>query len=101
MSDAAQIWPAIARALFYLTPVIYPIEAIPEGWLTTLESFNPLAAPIFVQLRVWVIDPGAQTWPEYADGALQEFMPLILFVATCGLAGFVFARRARTLAEEI
>jgi ABC-2 type transport system permease protein len=98
--DVAQIWPAIARALFYLTPVIFPIEIIPKGWLTTLESFNPLA-PIFVQIRVWVIDSSAPTWSEYADSAFQEWMPIALFVGICVLSVFVFSRRSRTMAEEI
>src|SRR5262249_29398787 len=98
--DVAQIWPSIARALFYLTPVIFPIEIIPKGWLTTLESFNPLA-PLFVQLRVWVIDPSAQTWPQYASGPFQEWFPIFLLVATCVLAVVVFSRRAWTMAEEI
>ena len=98
--DVAQIWPAIARALFYHTPVIYPIEVIPKGWLTTLEAFNPLA-PIFVQIRAWVIDPTAPGWFESADGAFVELMPLVLFVAICVGGAVVFARRARTMAEEI
>jgi ABC-2 type transport system permease protein len=98
--DVAQIWPAIARALFFLSPVIYPIEEIPEGWLTTLEAFNPLA-PIFVQVRVWVIDADAPTWSEYADNIFQELTPFVLFAAICGLAVWVFVRRARTMAEEI
>jgi ABC-2 type transport system permease protein len=98
--DVAQIWPAIARALFYLTPVIYPIEVIPAGWLTTLESFNPVA-PIFVQLRAWVIDPSAPTWPQYADNAFKEWTPIVLLIAICVLAVVVFSRRARTMAEEI
>jgi ABC-2 type transport system permease protein len=98
--DVAQIWPAIARALFYLTPVIFPIEIIPKGWLTTLESFNPLA-PIFVQIRVWVIDPDAQTWSQYAGNTFQLLMPIVLFVAICAAAVVIFSRRARTMAEEI
>jgi ABC-2 type transport system permease protein len=98
--DVAQVWPAIARALFFLTPVIYPIEEIPKGWLTTLEAFNPLA-PIFVQIRVWVLDPNAPTWSEYADNLFLELTPFVIFVAICGLAVLVFSRRAKTMAEEI
>jgi ABC-2 type transport system permease protein len=98
--DVAQIWPAISRALFYLSPVIFPIETIPKGWLTTLEAFNPLA-PLFVQIRVWVIDPDAPTWFEYADGPFQEWMPFVLFVGICALGCWVFSRRARRMAEEI
>ncbi len=98
--DVAQILPGVCRALFFLTPVIYPIEAIPKGWLTTLESFNPLA-PLFVQLRVWVIDPDAPGWFEYAEGPFQELMPFVLFFAICGLGAYVFARRAGRVAEEL
>jgi ABC-type polysaccharide/polyol phosphate export permease len=80
--------------------VIYPIEVIPKGWLTTLEAFNPLA-PIFVQIRAWVIDPTAPSWFEFADGAFQELMPLVLFVVICVLAVVSFSRHAKTMAEEI
>jgi ABC-2 type transport system permease protein len=98
--DVAQVWPAIARGFFFLTPVIYPIEAVPEGWLTTVVSLNPLA-PFFVQLRTWVIDPDAPGWFEYADGAFQELTPFVVFVAVCGLAALVFSRRAKSVAEEL
>jgi ABC-2 type transport system permease protein len=98
--DVAQVWPAIGRALFFLSPVIYPIEEIPEGWLRTLEAFNPLA-PIFVQLRVWVIDADAPTWSEYAANLFQELTPFVVFAAICVLAVWLFSRRARTMAEEI
>jgi ABC-2 type transport system permease protein len=98
--DVAQLWPAIARALFYLTPVLYPIEVIPKGVLTTLEAFNPLA-PLFVQIRAWVIDPTAPSWFESVDGAFLEITPIVLFVAICVLAVVVFDRRARSAAEEI
>ena len=98
--DVVQIWPAIARSLFYLTPVIFPIETIPKGWLTTLEAFNPLA-PLFVQLRVWIIDPDAPGWFEYAEGPFQSLMPFVVYAVVCVLGALVFARRARRVAEEL
>ena len=97
--DVGQIVPLIARVLFYLTPVLFPIEALPKEWLIKLESFNPLA-PIFVEARVWLIDPNAPGWFEFVHGVLA-WVPFIVFGAVCVLGCVVFARRARYVAEEI
>lgn len=98
--DVAQVLPGINRALFFLTPVIYPIETLPSGWLTTLEAFNPLA-PLFVQVRTWVVDSDAPGWFEYADGAFETFMPFVIYAAVCVIGVTVFARRAKRTAEEL
>jgi ABC-type polysaccharide/polyol phosphate export permease len=97
--DVGQIVPLVTRVLFYLTPVLFPIEVLPEDWLVKAESFNPLA-PLFVEARVWIIDPDAPGWFEFVNGPLA-WLPFFLFAAVCVLGCVVFARRARHVAEEI
>jgi ABC-type polysaccharide/polyol phosphate export permease len=97
--DVGQVTPLINRVLFYLTPVLFPLEALPKQWLIDLESFNPLA-PLFAQARVWMFDPDAPGWFEFVDGPLQ-WMPFVMFVAICITGCVVFARGARRVAEEI
>jgi ABC-2 type transport system permease protein len=97
--DIGQLVPTITRALFYLTPVLFPLEALPKQWLINLECFNPLA-PVFAQVRVWLIDPSAPGWFEFVDGP-QQWMPFVLFAVLCVVGWVVFARRARLMAEEI
>lgn len=98
--DVAQIIPVSTRVLFFLSPVVFPIEILPKGWLTTLESLNPLA-PIFVQARVWLIDPDAPSWFEFADSTFMALLPFAMFLAICILGWTVFSRRAQRLAEEL
>jgi ABC-2 type transport system permease protein len=96
--DTANIWTVLATVLFYGTPILYPIEVVPE----TLRNFillNPLT-PIFEQGREWVIDPGA-------PGALDAGDPLLLaaaaaiYATVCVLAVWVFNREAPRIAEEL
>ena len=53
--DTAIIWSVVSTALFYATPVLYPIERVPSQY-RDLILLNPLT-PLFEQTRKWVIDP--------------------------------------------
>ena len=55
--DTGIIWSVAVTALFYATPVLYPLEIVP-GTLGQLLALNPLA-PLFELARKWVIDPDA------------------------------------------
>lgn len=100
LRDMAQGWPVFTRALFYASPVLFPIEVIPQGILRDAESLNPLA-PILVQARVWIIDPQAPGWFEAADGALAAIAPFLVFTTLCALGWAVFIGQARNAAEEL
>jgi ABC-2 type transport system permease protein len=97
--DVGQAWPSISRLLFYATPIIYPIEAIPEGAINDLASLNPLA-PIVAEARVWMIDPDAPGW--FDDRALiPSLLPFLVGGAICVAGVLLFKARARTAAEQI
>ena len=57
MRDLEHVWIVALRALFYATPIIYPLERVPESfrWLVAL---NPLT-PILYQARIWLVQPDA------------------------------------------
>jgi ABC-2 type transport system permease protein len=95
--DTAIIWGVAATALFYATPVLYPIEIV-SGTLQDVISLNPLT-PIFELARKWVIDPDAPD--PVAAGSWLLLVPVGAFVATCVLAAWVFDREAPRIAEEL
>jgi ABC-2 type transport system permease protein len=97
--DTAIIWSVTATALFYATPVLYPIEAVPSAY-RELIMINPLT-PIFEQVRKWVIDPDAPGAVSAADGWVPLLAPLALFVAICTLGAWYFNREAPRIAEEL
>jgi ABC-2 type transport system permease protein len=97
--DVAIIWSVLASVLFYGTPILYPVEAIPEQYKKFI-LLNPLA-PIFEQVRVWVLDPNAPTAVEAAGGWAELIPAAAIFAAVCVLGVWVFARMAPRIAEEL
>ncbi len=98
--DMTEIWPAVSRVLFFLSPILFPLELIPSGALKVAESFNPLA-PIFAQARVWILDPDAPTWFTSGYTPVQEITPFVVLILVCVLGWIVFTREARRVAEEL
>jgi ABC-2 type transport system permease protein len=90
--DTAIIWAVAVTALFYATPVLYPIDVL-SGTLRELVSLNPLT-PLFELARKWVIDPSA-------PGPEVWVVPVLIFVVLCVLAVWLFNREAPRIAEKL
>jgi ABC-2 type transport system permease protein len=97
--DMAIIWTVAATLLFYATPVLYPLEAVPDT-LRQILLVNPLT-PIFELARVSVIDSNAASPVEVAGGWTGLVAPIALYALTCVLAVWVFNREAPRIAEEL
>jgi ABC-2 type transport system permease protein len=97
--DTGIIWSVAVTALFYATPVLYPIELV-GGTLGRLLALNPLA-PLFELARKWVIDPEAPGPAAAAGGAVWLLIPAALFVAVCAFGIWIFNREAPRIAEEL
>lgn len=97
--DIGIIWSVLATALFYATPVLYPLDAV-SAKVRDVISLNPLA-PIFAAARKWVIDPHAPGPAQLAGGWLRLLVPVALYVAIGVLAVWVFNREAPRIAEEL
>ncbi|MEX2106811.1 MAG: ABC transporter permease [Solirubrobacterales bacterium] len=98
--DVAIIWTVIAQVLFYGTPILYPIEALGNETYERLLMVNPLA-PIFEQVRVWVVEPGAPTAAEAAGSALGLLPATVIYIAVCVFGVWIFNREAPRIAEEL
>jgi ABC-type polysaccharide/polyol phosphate transport system ATPase subunit/ABC-type polysaccharide/polyol phosphate export permease len=97
--DVQPIWVVVARMLFFLTPVFYPIELAPSG-LQRLLVLNPLAI-VIVQARHALIDPSAPTAADAAGGP-EWIAASVAFTAALVAAGlWLYHRRARRLVERI
>jgi ABC-2 type transport system permease protein len=97
--DIAIIWTVLSQVLFYATPVLYPITAVPEAYQHIL-MINPLA-PIFNEVQVWVINPDAPTAAAVAGGALALVPAAVLFVGVCVFGAWIFERDAPRVAERL
>jgi len=98
--DVAIIWMVFAQALFYATPVLYPVEAFHNETYEHLLMINPLAV-IFEQARVWVLEPHAPTAVEAAGGWVGLLPAAAIFVGVCALGAWTFSRQAPKIAEDL
>jgi ABC-2 type transport system permease protein len=97
--DVGQGWTLTLRALFYATPILYSLTLLPE-WVRPLINANPLA-PIIEYMRVWVINPSAET-PYDLLGPVQGLLIPFAIAVVIGIAGFFWFRRdAPTIAEAL
>ena len=97
--DTAIIWSVMALVLFYGSPVLYPLEVVPDA-LRQVVVLNPLA-PLLELARVWIIDPTAPGPAEAAGGAGILAVPIALYLAICAFAVWIFRREAPVLAEQL
>ncbi len=97
--DTQQAWSLISRILFYASPILFPIELVPEA-LRKVVAANPLA-PLLEQARIWVIDSDAPNGVEAAGALAGAVIPLGLIATTCVLALWWFEREAPRVAEAL
>jgi ABC-2 type transport system permease protein len=98
--DVALLWAVLSTALFYATPILYPIESAPDQF-RRLVQLNPLT-PIFEQAQKWVIDPDAPGAIAAASGSEWVLVAsLSLYVIVIATGFVVFNREAPRIAEEL
>ena len=101
--DVAPIWEVVLQAVFYATPIIYPIELVGEKGGEDVQQammLNPLTA-ILQQIRHAVIDPSAQSAGQAAGGWEWMLIPGGIIVGVMVLGFWVFNREAPRIAEEL
>ena len=97
--DVAIIWSVLSTVLFYASPVLYPIDKVPDV-LRSIFMCNPLA-PLLELARRWIIDPSAPGPAAVVDSTLFLLIPIGVFAAVCVVAVWLFAREAPRIAEDL
>jgi ABC-2 type transport system permease protein len=97
--DIGIIWSVLSTVLFYATPVLYPLEVVPDTFKDFL-LLNPLT-PLFEAARSWIIDPTAPGPVSAAGGFEGLLAPIAIYVLICVLAVWIFNREAPRIAEEL
>jgi ABC-2 type transport system permease protein len=98
--DIRPIWEVVLQALFYATPILYPIEAAigHSETLAKLMLLNPLAALIQESRHLLT---GAMPLSEALGSTALMLVPLAILVAVTWLGVRVFDRMAPLAAEEL
>ncbi len=101
--DIGIIWSVFTTALFYATPVLFPLQVAVQRshTLGQLISLNPFT-PILELGQVWIINPHAPYPGTVAGGGSNHLLfAIAIIVALCVFAVWVFRREAPRIAEEL
>lgn len=100
--DVQPIWEVVSQALFYATPIIWPLSRLSpsEHFLQHVLLSSPLAA-IQVQMYKAFIDPGAPSALEAVGGWLRLALPVGLIFVVFALGLWLFNREAPRIAENL
>jgi ABC-2 type transport system permease protein len=98
--DVQPIWDVVTTAVFYATPILYPIERVEIPWARELIMYNPLAV-VVQQMRHSVFDPLAPSAVDAIGGWAQLCVPIALTIALFVAGFWVFNRTAPEVAENL
>ena len=101
--DLNPIWDVTTQALFYLTPVIYPIQLVVQRSSDTDANqlkLNPLAA-LIQEARHANVGPTQPSAAAAIGGAPRLLIPLGIVLVTFVFGIWLFKRMAPQIAEEL
>jgi ABC-2 type transport system permease protein len=98
--DVRPIWEVVLQALFYATPILYPIEAVirHSDTLAKIALMNPIAALIQESRHLLV---GGTSLTQALGSTALVAVPLAILAAITWLGLRVFDRMAPLAAEEL
>jgi ABC-2 type transport system permease protein len=98
--DVAPIWEIVTQLMFWGSPIVYPIESVPNGALKSLILMNPLAV-VITQARHSLIDPSAPSAADAAGGDAALLIPAAIVLATLALSFWLHRRITPRIAESV
>lgn len=96
--DVGHIWDVLLQALFYATPIIYPLTLVPNRLLKII-MLNPVAQ-IIQDFRRIVISPNIESSVS-VNGMLLGLFPYVFTVVVFIVGYFIFQKMAVKFAEEV
>jgi ABC-2 type transport system permease protein len=100
--DVRPIWEVASQALFYATPILYPVEKVAahSETLVKVVMSNPLAV-LIQQFRHWLLGPSVPTAAQAMGGAAWLLIPAAVFVGLIVLGFWSFNRMSPHAAEQL
>jgi lipopolysaccharide transport system permease protein len=90
--DVGQVISVLLGMWYWLTPIVYVVDAIPES-IRWVIGFNPMTAPVQLYQDVLL----RQTWPNFA----ALITPTLIGLMMVGLAFFVFRRASPEMVDAL
>jgi ABC-2 type transport system permease protein len=102
LRDINYIWEVLMQALFYATPIIYPLSMVSDKWpgIAQILLLNPVAQAI-QDIRHLAVTPQTQTLASITSNWYVVAIPIAIVVATLVLAIVMFKKMSPQFAEEV
>ena len=103
--DIAHIWEVILQAMFYATPIIYPISMVASnqdfGWAAALLMLNPTTQAI-MDIRHNLLSPEyvPNVW-SMVDNPILCLLPYVLSAIILAAGVYVFRKHSAKFAEVL
>lgn len=98
--DVSYIWEVTLQALFYLTPILYPMSLITSQTLQKILFLNPMAQAI-QDARYVLVTEQTVTINQAFGGGWYRFLPLVFVVLTVIVGVVYFRKESKYFAENI
>jgi ABC-2 type transport system permease protein len=98
--DISHIWEVILQALFYLTPILYPLTLITNVTFQKILLLNPMAQAI-QDARNALVTQNTLTIAEVFHSPAARLIPLSITVVALVLGILYFKKEAKDFAENI
>jgi ABC-2 type transport system permease protein len=100
--DIGSIWEVLTQALFYATPIIYPLTIVSAHNLMAAKilMLNPVAQ-IIQDVRFCFVSNETMTGWNLLENPILKILPIIIVFGIFLIGIFVFQKRAKYFAEEI
>lgn len=104
--DIGQIWEVVSQALFYGSPIIYPLALIPAGTLPTTTI--QWKAVVLVNPLAQIIEQSRRIMVQGSNGSLSDVLtgrwvlvPYLLAALTLLMGGLLYRRVAPRMVEML
>lgn len=98
--DVSYIWEVILQALFYLTPILYPLTIIPSLTIQKILLLNPMAQAI-QDARYAVITQQTVTIHNIFNGGWYSYIPFLIVGLTITVGSLYFRKESKYFAENL
>lgn len=98
--DVTYIWEVIMQAMFYVTPILYPLALVTNITLQKLILINPMGQAI-QDARYAVVSHETLTISQVFDGGWYRFIPFFIVFVVLVIGTTYFRRESKYFAENI
>lgn len=98
--DVGPIWEVILQAMFYITPILYPLTLITNETFQRLILLNPMAQAI-QDARNVMVTSDTITIAETFHSSAARLLPLVVSIIILALGILYFKKEAKYFAENI